>query len=176
MLSGRSPAILQPQTIQRIILIFYLVLKPSRRIRHMWPLHLSQIFSWYYLVFPYRLTRWFLSVIDLSLLGCLWTESLYNSHPVRVIRWKPGSVALLLLLHSDLTIFQPATACWALVTFKQAENPTTGVVIVAEVQDFYRVSNYLLTKKPGHISRQVYVHHNSLSQCVLQLCVFFRTS
>ncbi|KAE9410225.1 hypothetical protein BT96DRAFT_931027 [Gymnopus androsaceus JB14] len=44
-----------------------------------------------------------------------------------------GQNYFIILIPSALYVGNLATACWALVTFKQAENPTTGVVIVAEV-------------------------------------------
>ncbi|KAJ4470905.1 hypothetical protein J3R30DRAFT_3710861 [Lentinula aciculospora] len=44
-----------------------------------------------------------------------------------------GKNYLVIVLPSALYIGNLATACWALVTFKEAEDPTTGVVIVAEV-------------------------------------------
>ncbi|KAJ3807379.1 hypothetical protein F5876DRAFT_68161 [Lentinula aff. lateritia] len=44
-----------------------------------------------------------------------------------------GQNYLVIIIPSALYIGNLATACWALVTFKEAENPTTGVVVVAEV-------------------------------------------
>ncbi|KAJ3986770.1 hypothetical protein F5890DRAFT_1551939 [Lentinula detonsa] len=44
-----------------------------------------------------------------------------------------GQSYLVIVIPSALYVGNLATACWALVTFKEAENPTTGVVIVAEV-------------------------------------------
>ncbi|KAJ3820038.1 hypothetical protein EV361DRAFT_935275 [Lentinula raphanica] len=44
-----------------------------------------------------------------------------------------GQSYMVIVLPSALYVGNLATACWTLVTFKEAEDPTTGEVIVAEV-------------------------------------------